>query len=56
LRATAREKLEIVLSASAFWRSGAEGGSVFALLPAEPINKIGSDFFKYTPCFAKKCE
>jgi len=43
------EKLEIVLSASAFWRGGRKGGPVFALPPAEPVNKIGSDFFKYTP-------
>jgi len=43
------EKLEIVLFASAFLARRAEGGSVFALPPAEPINKVGSDFFKYTP-------
>jgi len=24
-------------------------GAVFALPPAEPVNEIGSDFFKYTP-------
>jgi len=27
----------------------AKYGSVFSLPPAEPVNKIGSDFFKYTP-------
>jgi hypothetical protein len=48
------EKLEIVLSASVFWRGGRKGGSVFALPPAEPINKIGSDFFKYTPPIRKR--
>jgi len=32
LRATAREKLEIVLSASAFWQARAEGG--FGLCPS----------------------
>jgi len=42
------EKLEIVLSASAFWRGGRKGGSG-GIPPAEPVNKIGSDFFKYTP-------
>jgi len=42
----AKEKLEIVLPASAFWRGGWKGDSVFALPPAESINKIGSDFFK----------
>jgi len=41
--------LAVCLSASAFWQARAEGGSVFALPAAEPVNKIGSDFFKYTP-------
>ena len=46
----AKEKLAIVLSASALRRGGRKGGSVFALPPAEPIvRKISSDFFKYTP-------
>ena len=26
-----------------------KGGVVFALPPAEPVNEIGSDIFKYTP-------
>jgi len=41
-------KLEIVLSASAFWRGGRKGGSG-GIPPAEPVNETGSDFFKYTP-------
>jgi hypothetical protein len=32
-----------------FWRSGQKGDLVFDPPPAEPVNKIGSDFFKYTP-------
>jgi len=44
----AKEKLEIVLFASASGRVGRKGGSV-GIPPAEPVNKIGSDFFKYTP-------
>jgi hypothetical protein len=40
-------KLEIVLSASVFCRGGWKG-AVFALLPAELVNKIGSDFFSNT--------
>jgi len=48
LRAITREKLEIVFSASAFWRGGRKGGSG-GIPPAEPVNKIGSDFFKYAP-------
>lgn len=43
------EKLEIVLFASAFGLGEREGGSVFALPPAEPVDKIGSDIFKYIP-------
>jgi len=54
LRATAREKLEIVLFTSAFWRGGRKGGSG-GIPPAEPVNKIGSDFFKYTPPVGKSC-
>jgi len=50
LRVVAREKLEIVLFASASMRGGRKGGLVFALPPAEQIaRKISSDFFKYTP-------
>ena len=49
------EKLEIVLFASAFWRGGRKGG-LGGIPPAEPVNEIGSDIFKYTPqrkiCFA----
>ncbi|MBU3965441.1 hypothetical protein KKG29_03000 [Patescibacteria group bacterium] len=45
----AKEKLEIVLFASASRRGGRKGGLVFALPPAEPVNEIGSDIFKYTP-------
>ena len=41
--------LAVCLSASAFWRGGRKGGSG-GIPPAEPIiEKIGSDFFKYTP-------
>jgi hypothetical protein len=39
------EKLEIVLSASAFWRGGRKGGSG-ETPPAKPINKVGSNFLK----------
>jgi len=53
LRATAREKLEIVLFASAFGRGGRKGGSGFALPPAEPVNEIGSDIFKYPPHYPR---
>jgi hypothetical protein len=35
------EKLEIVLSASAFWRGGRKGG-LGGIPPAEPVNKVGS--------------
>ena len=55
----AKEKLEIVLSASTprlrtasvgqARRGGRKRGSVFALPPAEPVNEIGSDIFKYIP-------
>jgi len=48
------EKPETVLSASASGRGGRKGGSVFALPPAEPVNEIGSDFFKYTPPIRKR--
>jgi len=48
LRAIAHEKLEIVLFVSAFGRGGRKGGSG-GIPPAEPVNEIGSDFFKYTP-------
>jgi len=60
LRAIAREKLEIVLFASASrlrtasvgqaGRGGRKGGSG-GIPPAEPVNEIGSDIFKYTPPF-----
>jgi len=42
------EKLEIVLFASAFGRGERKGGSE-GIPPADSVNKIGSDFFKYTP-------
>ena len=29
--------------------AGGKGDSVFALPPAEPVNEISSDIFKYTP-------
>jgi len=48
LRVIAREKLEIVLSASASRRGGWKGGWG-GIPPAEPVNEIGSDIFKYTP-------
>jgi len=53
LATTAKEKLEIVLSASAFWRGGRKGGSVFALPPAEP-SQFRSDIFKQTPPIRKR--
>jgi len=34
-------------------RGGRKGGLVFALPPAEPVNEIGSDIFKYTPPVGK---
>ncbi|OGF23275.1 hypothetical protein A2Y83_00125 [Candidatus Falkowbacteria bacterium RBG_13_39_14] len=44
-----KEKLEIVLFASASRRGGRKGG-LGGIPPAEPIaRKISSDFFKYTP-------
>ena len=42
------EKLEIVLFASAFGRGGRKGGSG-GIPPAEPVDEIGSDIFKYIP-------
>jgi len=52
----AKEKLEIVLSASASRRGGRKGGSG-GISPAEPIaRKISSNFFKYTPPFFIFCE
>jgi len=54
LRAIAREKLEIVLSTSVFGRGERNGDSVFALPPAELVNKIGLDFFKYAPLLEKE--
>jgi len=46
--------LAVCLFASAFGRGGRKGGSVFALPPAEPVNEIGSDIFKYTPPVGKR--
>jgi len=43
-----KEKLEIVLFASASRRGGRKGG-LGGIPPAEPVNEIGSDIFKYTP-------
>ena len=34
---------------------GRKGDVVFALPPAEPVNEIGSDIFKYTPPVGKSC-
>ena len=45
--------LAVCLFASASRRGGRKGGSVFALPPAEPVNEIGSDIFKYTPPVGK---
>jgi len=45
--------LAVCLSASAFGRGGRKRGSVFALPPAEPVNEIGSDIFKYIPPVGK---
>jgi len=45
----AKEKLEIVLFASAFGRGGRKGG-LGGIPPAEPIvRNFGSDIFKQTP-------
>ena len=44
----AKEKLEIVLFASASRRGGRKGG-LGGIPLAEPVNEIGSDIFKYTP-------
>jgi len=41
------EKLEIVLFASASRRGGRKGG-LGGIPPAEPVNEISSDIFKYT--------
>ena len=54
--------LAVCLFASASRRGGRKGGSVFALPPAEPVNEIGSDIFKYIPpvgkssCWLALCE
>ena len=45
--------LAVCLFASASRRGGRKGGSVFALPPAEPVNEICSDIFKYTPPVGK---
>ena len=45
--------LAVCLFASASRRGGRKGGSVFALPPAEPVNEIGSDIFKYIPPVGK---
>lgn len=37
-----------------FGEAGGRGDSVFALPPAEPVNEIGSDIFKYTPPVGKR--
>jgi len=47
---------KIVLSAFASRRGGRKGDSVFALPPAEPVNEIGSDIFKYPPPVMKTIE
>ena len=44
-----KEKVEIVLSASTFFGEAGGKGSVVRIPPAKPVNKIGLDFFKYTP-------
>ncbi len=44
----AKEKLEIVLFASAFGRGERKEG-LGKISPAEPVNEIGSDIFKYIP-------
>ncbi len=45
--------LAVCLFTSAFGRSRRKGGWVFALRSSEPVNEIGSDFFKYTPPVGK---
>jgi len=47
--------LAVCLFAFALRRGGRKGGLVFALPPAEPVNEIGSDIFKYTPPVSKSC-
>ncbi|GIW63522.1 MAG: hypothetical protein KatS3mg091_324 [Patescibacteria group bacterium] len=53
--------LAVCLFASASGRGGRKGGSG-GIPPAEPVNEIGSDFFKYTPpvgkspCWLALCE
>ena len=42
-----------VFSLPLFGEAGGKGDSVFALPPAEPVNEIGSDIFKYTPPIGK---
>ncbi|PIU36278.1 hypothetical protein COT03_00430 [Candidatus Shapirobacteria bacterium CG07_land_8_20_14_0_80_39_18] len=59
MRATARKRPEIVLFASASRlhfsvsvgqaRRGGRKGSSGGIPPAEPVNEICSDIFKYTP-------
>jgi len=46
--------LAVCLFASVSRRGGRKGGLVFALPPAEPVNEIGSDIFKYTPPVGKR--
>ena len=42
-----------VFSLPLFGEAGGKGDSVFALPPAEPVNEIGSDIFKYIPPIGK---
>ena len=45
--------LAVCLFASAFGRGGRKGGSG-GIPPAEPVNEIGSDIFKYIPPVGKR--
>jgi len=45
--------LAVCLFASASRRGGRKGGSG-GIPPAEPVNEIGSDIFKYTPPVGKR--
>jgi len=44
-----KKNLKSSFSLPLFGEAGGKGDSVFALPPAEPVNEIGSDIFKYIP-------
>jgi len=48
-----KKNLKSSFSLPLFGEAGGKGDSVFALPPAEPVNEIGSDIFKYIPPIGK---